>query len=382
MNPSTNSGEKSIELHKLHAGKLVIQSKVPLQTNEDLTVAYTPGVGAVSMAIKNDPALASEYTLKRNSVAIVSDGSAVLGLGNIGPLGAIPVMEGKAVLFKKFANIDGFPICLDTQDTEEIIETIKRIAPVFGGINLEDIAAPRCFEIEARLRTELDIPVMHDDQHGTAVVVLAGLINSLKVKGISAGDARVVLSGAGAAGTAIAKLLKEYGFEHITICDSKGIIHSGRTDLNSDKQALAELSGATAGGSLADAIAGADIFVGVSVAKALSVEMVKSMNPEPIIFALSNPEPEIMPDLAHSAGALIVATGRSDFPNQVNNVLAFPGIFRGALDNKVRLLDDQMFLRAAQSLADLVLDPTTVKILPSPFEPGVSSAVASAITNS
>ncbi len=375
-----NYSEESLKLHKQHHGKLSIASKIPVTNKEELAVAYTPGVGAVSSAIAEDPRLAKEMTMKRNSVAIVTDGSAVLGLGNLGPLGALPVMEGKAILFKEFANIDAFPICLDTQDKEEIIQTVKHIAPTFGGINLEDIAAPLCFEIEARLKAELDIPVMHDDQQGTAVVVLAGLINATKLRGISVEEAKLVINGAGAAGIAIAKLLLAYGFKNITLCDSVGSIYSGRDGLNSEKAAIAEVTNlAKTTGGLAEIISGSDIFIGVSKANTLSPEMVKTMNERPIIFALANPIPEIMPDVALEAGAYIVATGRSDFPNQINNVLAFPGIFRGALDNGVVQITQEMFLQAAKNLAACVENPSTENILPGAFDKHVMQAVSEAI---
>lgn len=370
----------SLELHRKNRGKLQIQSKVPLNDRHDLSLAYTPGVGQVSVEIGKDKSLAREYTLKRNTIAVVSDGSAILGLGNLGPEAAIPVMEGKAVLFKKFANVDAFPICLATQDTEEIIRTVKYLAPVFGGINLEDISAPRCFEIERRLQAELDIPVMHDDQHGTAVVVLAGLINVLKIKQVAAKDLRVVLSGAGSAGVAVAKLLLAYGFTDLILCDSRGVISTSRTDLTAEK---AELSRKTnirnVSGILADALRGVDVFIGVSKAGILTEELVRLMNPQPTIFALANPVPEIMPDLALHAGAGIVATGRSDFPNQINNVLAFPGIFRGALDNQIKQFTDEMFLAAANALAGAVTNPTSEMILPSVFDIGIASAIAKVI---
>jgi len=374
------TSEESIELHKAHHGKIEIASKVPINDKHDLSLAYTPGVGAVSEAIDKDTSLAKEYTLKRNTIAIVSDGSAILGLGNLGAEAAIPVMEGKAALFKKFANVDAFPLCLATQDTEEIIQTVKRIAPVFGGVNLEDIAAPRCFEIERRLQNELDIPVMHDDQHGTAVVVLAALMNALKVKSAKPEDVKVVMSGAGAAGSAVAKILVEYGIKDIIVCDSKGAIGAHRSDLTHEKKELAEITNRqNAGGSLRDVIAGADVFIGVSKPGVLDVEMIRSMKEKPVVFALANPVPEIMPDEAAKAGAFIVATGRSDFPNQVNNVLAFPGIFRGALDNGVVQFTEAMFVRAAGNLAACVAKPDPEHILPSIFDEGVTAAVARAI---
>jgi malate dehydrogenase (oxaloacetate-decarboxylating) len=372
--------EDSLQLHRKHHGKLEIKSKVPLETRNDLSLAYTPGVGQVSVEIGKDPTLAREYTLKRNTIAIVSDGSAILGLGNLGPEAAIPVMEGKAILFKKFADVDAFPICLATQDVEEIIETVKRIAPVFGGINLEDISAPRCFEIEARLQKELSIPVMHDDQHGTAVVVLAALMNALALKALDKKNALVLVNGAGAAGTAVTKLLLSYGFGDVVVCDSKGAIYRGRADLNPEKQALAEITNHSGRqGTLDQAIVGVDIFIGVSKGNILSEEMVRSMRPNPIIFALANPVPEILPDVAKGAGAFIVATGRSDFPNQVNNVLAFPGIFRGALDNGIKHFTDAMFLDAAVRLAACAKDAAPDKILPGVFDEGVAVAVAQAI---
>ena len=370
----------SLELHRKHHGKLEVQSKVPVANRADLSLAYTPGVGQVSIEIGKDHALARELTLKSNSVAVVSDGSAILGLGNLGPYAAIPVMEGKAVLFKEFAGIDAFPICLDTQDTEEIIATVKRIAPVFGGINLEDIAAPRCFEIEERLQRELDIPVLHDDQHGTAVVVLAALLNALKLRGSDKENVKVVMNGAGAAGIAVSKLLLQYGFTDLTLCDSRGVLYDGRSDLAGEKAKIARQTNRTRQmGDLASALAGADVFIGVSKANVLTADAVRSMNARPIVFALANPIPEIMPDAARAAGAFIVATGRSDFPNQINNVLAFPGIFRGALDHQVRQITNDMLIRAAENLAAHVADPRPDAVLPSVFDKGVVLAVASAM---
>ncbi len=372
--------EQSIELHRKHHGKLEIKSKIPVTNRDELSVAYTPGVGAVSVAIGKDKTLAKSLTLKANTVAIVSDGSAILGLGNLGPEAAIPVMEGKAILFKEFANVDAFPICLDTQDTEEIIKAVQYIAPVFGGINLEDISAPRCFEIERRLKETLDIPVMHDDQHGTATVVLAALINALKLTMKEKQSVRIVLNGAGAAGIAITNLLLEYGFKNIIVCDSKGIISEARTDLDPVKQELLTRTNPEAIiGTLAEAIAQADAFVGVSKAGVLAPALVQTMAEKPIIFAMANPVPEIMPEEAKAAGAYIMATGRSDFPNQINNVLAFPGIFRGALDNQVRQITSAMLIQAAEKLAEITTDLSVDKILPSPFEPHVSQAIASAI---
>lgn len=372
--------EQALQLHKNKHGKIETGLKVHLNTKEDLSIAYTPGVAAVCHAIAQNPLQARELTIKHNTVAIVTDGSAVLGLGNIGPLAALPVMEGKAALFKKFANVDAFPICLDTQDTEEIIKAVKQIAPVFGGINLEDIAAPQCFEVEARLKQELDIPVMHDDQHGTAVVVLAALINALKLRGLSKTEARVVINGAGAAGIAIADLLLLYGFTDLVVVDSKGVISQHRTDLTGEKQLLAKKTNQNhIAGGLAEAVASAHVFIGVSKAGLLTQDLVRSMQERPIICALANPVPEIMPDEAKEAGAFIVATGRSDFPNQINNVLAFPGIFRGALDNNVTQITDAMLVKAAEALAGLVENPTVDEILPSPFDPRAASTVASSI---
>lgn len=370
----------SVELHRKNGGKLATKSKVPLENRADLSVAYTPGVAEVCRLIARDPRATFTHTLRGNCVAVVTDGSAILGLGNLGPEAAIPVMEGKAVLFKAFADIDAFPICLATQDVEEIIRTVKNIAPSFGGINLEDIAAPRCFEIEDRLKAELTIPVMHDDQHGTATVVLAALINALKVRGSEKAAIRIVVSGSGAAGTAVAKMLVEYGVGDVIVCDSVGALHVGRVDLNTSKKDLAAITnknGIT--GSLADSMKGADVCIGVSAPNIVTGDMVRSMAPRPIVFGLANPVPEIMPDVAKEAGAFVTATGRSDFPNQINNVLAFPGIFRGALDNKVRQITDAMLVNAAIALAGLVPAPTQEMILPDPFNKAVVPAVASAI---
>jgi len=372
--------QESVDLHRLNRGKLSLTSKVPLKNKRDLSLAYTPGVAEVCRVIAADRAEAKALTLKANTVAVISDGSAILGLGNLGAAAAIPVMEGKCALFKEFAGVDAFPICLDTQDSEEIIKTVKYLAPVFGGINLEDIAAPRCFEIEARLKAELDIPVMHDDQHGTAVVVLAGLINALKLSGRTKEEAKLIINGAGAAGDAVAKLLLVYGFKNIISVDKVGAIYEGRSDLNPAKEKLAALTNRDKHrGSLAEVIKGADIFIGVSAPGILTPDMVRSMNNQPIIFALANPTPEIMPEEAKAASAFVVATGRSDYPNQINNVLAFPGIFRGALDNKVRDISDKMLVRAAEKLAALVAMPSPEEILPNPFNADVAKAVASAI---
>ena len=372
--------KKSLDLHRTHKGKIEISPKVPLENKEDLSLAYTPGVAQASREIGADVSKVYEYTIKGNTVAVISDGSAILGLGNLGAHAAIPVMEGKAVIFKKFAGVDAFPICVNTQDVEEIIALVKNIAPVFGGINLEDISAPRCFEIEARLRKELPIPVMHDDQHGTATVVLAGLINSLKLAGKSKENVRIVMSGAGAAGTAITNLLLAYGFKNFIVCDSQGAIYEGRPDLNTDKQILAKKTNPEKlQGTLEQVLSGADIFVGVSKPGVLTPEMVKTMAEKPIIFALANPIPEIMPNVAIEAGAFIVATGRSDFPNQINNSLAFPGIFRGALDNRIKQFTEKMFIDAAQALADYVQNPKPDQVLPQAFDLGVVDVIKKVI---
>jgi malate dehydrogenase (oxaloacetate-decarboxylating) len=372
--------QDSVALHKKYGGKLEIKSKVPLASRDDLSLAYTPGVAEVCRVIAQDKSQARVLTMKGNMVAVVTDGSAILGLGNLGSEAALPVMEGKCILFKEFAGVDAFPICLDTQDEEEIIKTVKYLAPVFGGINLEDISAPRCFNIEARLKAELDIPVMHDDQHGTATVVLAALINALKVRVSRPGEVKIVISGAGAAGTAVAELLLSYGFVHIIVCDSVGAIYAGRDGLNASKQKLAAVTNKQKiSGNLAAALQGADIFIGVSAPDIVSAAMVRSMNERPIIFAMSNPTPEIMPADALQAGAFIAASGRSDFPNQINNVLAFPGIFRGALDKRVKQITDAMLVRAATNLAALVREPSADMILPNPLGKGVAAAVAKAI---
>lgn len=372
--------EQALDFHREYRGKLETKSKVTLDSKEVLSKAYSPGVAQVSIEIGKDKNLAREYTLKRNTVAVVSDGSAILGIGNLGPYAAIPVMEGKAAIFKEFAGVDAFPICLDTQDTEEIIKAIKQIAPVFGGINLEDIAAPRCFEIEERLRAELSIPVMHDDQWGAATVALAGLINSLKLRGLDKSEVRVVLNGIGAAGVATARLLLAYGISHITFCDSKGIIHQGRTDLTKEKKELVDKSTARPeAGTLVDAVKDAHIFIGLSVAGALTQEMLKTMAERPIIYGLANPTPEIMPELAKEAGAFIVATGRSDYPNQLNNSLVFPGLFRGALEENVKQFDMTLFLSVAEKLAAYVKNPTTETILPNMFDKGVVDVVVNAV---
>ena len=379
--------KKSLELHKKLKGKIEIKSKVNLKTKEDLSLAYTPGVAEVSRKIAEDVNKIYEYTIKGNSVAVISDGSAVLGLGNLGAEAALPVMEGKAVLFKELAGIDAFPIVLKEQNIEKTISTIKNISPVFGGINLEDFKAPECFEIESQLQN-LGIPVMHDDQHGTAVVVLAGLINSLRLKKADKKNVKVVVNGAGAAGIAIVKLLLKYGFKNILNLDSKGIIYKGRGDLNKYKKEIAEILSSACDfdyenkecvlGGLPSALKGADIFIGVSKAGVLKPEMIKLMNKKPIIFAMANPEPEINPDDAKKAGAFIIATGRSDFPNQVNNVLAFPGIFRGALDIKAKKITDEMKIAAAEALAGLI-KPRVDKILPEALDKSVVLKVADAV---
>jgi malate dehydrogenase (oxaloacetate-decarboxylating) len=376
----TDIYDESVDLHRRSGGKIELKMKVPLENKEDLSLAYSPGVAGVSRAIDADPSTVKELTIKKNTVAIVSDGSAILGLGNLGPEAAIPVMEGKAALFKRFADVDAFPICLDTQDIDEIVETVKRIAPVFGGVNLEDISAPRCFEIEERLRQDLSIPVMHDDQHGTATVVLAGLINAIKIRGGKKEDLKVVMNGVGAAGVAITNILLSWGVNNIILCDSRGIISSARNDLNPVKEQLRTKTNAgDVQGGLEDALSGADVFIGVSVAGLLNEEMIKMMSPDPIIFALANPEPEIMPDAAKKAGALVVATGRSDFPNQVNNVLAFPGIFRGALDNSIAQFDEKMFVAAAEAIAACVENPSADHVIPDPFDESVAPQVAHVI---
>ncbi len=377
----TNS-EKALKLHEEWNGKLNTVSKAAVKTREDLAIAYTPGVAEPCKVIAEDPEAAYTYTIKSNTVAVVSDGSAVLGLGNIGPLAALPVMEGKAVLFKEFGGVNAFPICLDTQDTEEIIETVVRIAPAFGGINLEDISAPRCFEIEERLKKLLKIPVFHDDQHGTAIVVLAGIINALKVTGKKKEDCQVVVNGAGSAGIAISKLLLTYGFRHLTLCDKAGMLCKGMDGLNWMQEKMVEITNLEQKtGTLADALKGADIFVGVSAPGIVTPEMVASMNKDSILFAMANPVPEIMPDLAKEAGARVVGTGRSDFPNQVNNVLIFPGIFKGALEGRAEQITEEMKLVAAEAIAALVDESelSDENILPAAFDPRVADAVSRAV---
>lgn len=377
----TNS-EKALQMHEQWNGKLETAAKAHVNSREDLAIAYTPGVAEPCKVIAKDPEAAYKYTIKSNTVAVVSDGSAVLGLGNIGALAAMPVMEGKAVLFKEFGGVNAVPICLDTQDTEEIIKTVVKIAPAFGGINLEDISAPRCFEIEERLKELLDIPVFHDDQHGTAIVVLAGIINALKVTGKKKEDCRVVVNGAGSAGVAITKLLLTYGFEHITMCDINGIISSASPNLNWMQKKMTEVTNLeNKTGSLTDAMRGADIFVGVSAPGIVTKEMVASMNSDAILFAMANPVPEIMPDLAKEAGARVVGTGRSDFPNQVNNVVAFPGIFKGALEGRATQITEEMKLATANAIASLVSDEELNEnnILPEAFDSRVADVVSKAV---
>ena len=377
----TNS-EKALQMHETWNGKIETTAKSHVNSREDLAIAYTPGVAEPCKVIAKNPDAAYKYTIKANTIAVVSDGSAVLGLGNIGAKAAMPVMEGKAVLFKEFGGVNAVPICLDTQDTEEIIRTVVNIAPACGGINLEDISAPRCFEIEERLKELLDIPVFHDDQHGTAIVVLAGIINALKVTGKEKENCRVVINGAGSAGVAITKLLLTYGFSHVTMCDINGIISQSSPNLNWMQKQMAEvtnLDGKT--GTLADALKGADIFVGVSAPNIVTQDMVASMNKDAILFAMANPVPEIMPDLANAAGAKVVGTGRSDFPNQVNNVVAFPGIFKGALEGRAAQITEEMKLATAKAIAGLVADEDLSEdnILPEAFDPRVADAVSRAV---
>jgi malate dehydrogenase (oxaloacetate-decarboxylating) len=375
-----NYDDLALELHKKYKGKITSSLRDTGELDkEKLSAYYTPGVAAVSRAIADDPSLLKTYTWTNNLVAVISDGSAVLGLGNIGPKGSMPVMEGKALLFKHFADIDSVPITLDVHTPDEIVATVKAIAPSFGAINLEDIAAPICFEVEERLKAELDIPVFHDDQHGTAIVVLAGLINAMKVTGKNLGDCKIVTIGAGAAGTAIMKLLHKYGVGSIVAVDSRGIIGDARDDLNDEKKALLPYLDTSHTGSLTDAINGADIFIGVSKPGLLTQDMVRKMANDPIIFALSNPTPEIMPDEAKVAGAAVVATGRSDFPNQVNNALAFPGIFRGALDNGVSKITDEHKIAAAEMIASLVATPSADEVIPSVFDVRLVPAIADVI---
>lgn len=374
--------EKAIQLHEEWNGKISTTAKVAVKTREDLALAYTPGVAAPCKLIAENKEDAYKYTLKANTIAVVSDGSAVLGLGNIGPEAAMPVMEGKCVLFKEFGDVNAFPICLDTQDTDEIVKIVTALAPTFGGINLEDISAPRCFEIEERLKATLDIPVFHDDQHGTAIVVLSAIINSLKITGKKKEDCRIVVNGAGAAGIAITKLLLRYGFKHAILCDRTGIISKDRNNLNDVKKEMLKVTNPdNLSGSLADALKGADIFIGVSAPNSVTQEMVRSMNEDPIIFAMANPIPEIMPEEAKAAGARIVGTGRSDFPNQINNVVAFPGIFKGALEGRAKQITEEMKLAAAEAIASLVSDEELCEdfIMPEAFDERVARKVADAV---
>ena len=376
------TNEKALELHKEWNGKIETVSKTPVKSREALSLAYTPGVAEPCKVIANDKEAAYTYTIKANTIAVVSDGSAVLGLGNIGPYAAMPVMEGKAVLFKEFGGVNAVPICLDTQDTEEIIKAVTWMAPGFGGINLEDISAPRCFEIEERLKATLDIPVFHDDQHGTAIVVLAGIINALKVTGKKKEDCRIVVNGAGSAGIAITRLLLTYGFPNIIMCDKSGILSRDTKDLNWMQEKMMEVTNLQGeNGTLADAMKGADIFIGVSAPGIVTAEMVSSINTDAILFAMANPVPEIMPDIAKAAGAKVVGTGRSDFPNQVNNVVAFPGIFKGALEGRATQITEEMKLAAALAIASLVPDGELNEdnIMPEAFNPKVAEVVAEAV---
>lgn len=375
--------KQSLEAHRAAGGKITVTSKLPITNREELSTAYTPGVAAVSRAVHEDPAQARELIATKNMVAVITDGSAVLGLGDIGPEAALPVMEGKAALFKTFANVDAFPIAIATQDVDEFVQTVINIAPTFGGINLEDIAAPRCFEIERQLKEKLSIPVFHDDQHGTAIVVLAGLITSLKLVGKELATVRIVISGAGAAGIAIAKLLHRYGAKDIIMTDSKGIIVTGRADLNPYKEeALAFTNQNNQSGTIQDALQKADVFIGVSKGGLLTADDIKDMNADAIVFAMANPDPEILPDEAKAGGARIIATGRSDFPNQLNNVLAFPGVFKGALAAQTRDITDDMQIAAAEALAAAVPNPTDDNIIPDPFTPSLADKVAEAVQHS
>lgn len=377
-----NYFEESLKLHEKHLGKIEVISKVVVETRDDLSLAYTPGVAEPCRRIHEDEENVYKYTSKGNLVAVVTDGTAVLGLGDIGPKAGLPVMEGKAILFKEFANVDAFPICLDTKNVDEIVRTVQLIAPGFGGINLEDIGAPRCFEVEEKLKKILDIPVFHDDQHGTAIVVLAGLINALKVVGKKLEDLKIVVNGAGAAGTAISKLLLSSGVKNLIACDKVGILYRGMEKIDDAKTALAEISNPeNIKGSLADALVGADVFVGVSAPGIVSAEMVQSMNKDSILFAMANPTPEIMPDEAKKAGARVIGTGRSDFPNQVNNVLAFPGIFRGALDVRAKEINEEMKIAAAYAIANYIKeeDVNEDNVIPSALDKGVAEVVACAI---
>ncbi|MEZ4086864.1 MAG: NADP-dependent malic enzyme [Candidatus Gracilibacteria bacterium] len=372
--------DQSLQFHAAQRGKLSVRSKSPISNYEELSLAYTPGVAAPCREIARDPDLIYKYTMKGNAIAVITDGSAVLGLGNIGAKASLPVMEGKCVLFQQFAGIDAFPLCIESKDMDDFVETVKKIVAPFGGVNLEDIGAPHCFEIERRLKEALDIPVFHDDQHGTAIVVLGALINAFKVTGRSFGNVKIVISGAGAAGTAIAKLLIHYGAKNVIVCDSKGAIAESRDDLAPYKKDLLAVSNPdNVSGSLAEALKGADVFIGVSAPGIVTQEMVKSMGEDPIVFALANPTPEIMPDEASAAGAVIIGTGRSDFPNQINNVLAFPGLFRGVLDARIRNISEKMYTTAAEALAAIVEKPTKDMIIPHIFDETVVPAIASAV---
>ena len=376
------ANELALQMHKKWNGKIETTAKSHVRTREDLAIAYTPGVAEPCKVIAKDPTAAYTYTMKANTIAVVSDGSAVLGLGNIGALAGMPVMEGKAVLFKELGGINAVPICLDTQDTEEIIRTVVNIAPAFGGINLEDISAPRCFEIEERLKELLDIPVFHDDQHGTAIIVLAGIINAMKVAGKDKETAQVVVNGAGSAGVAITKLLLRYGFKHVTMCDINGMLNESSPNLNWMQKEMVKVTNLEGRqGTLADALKGADIFVGVSAPNIVTKEMVASMNHDAILFAMANPVPEIMPDLAKEAGAKVVGTGRSDFPNQINNVMAFPGIFRGALEGHATKITEEMKLACAEAIASLVPDDelTETHIVPDALDPIIAVVVSKAV---
>lgn len=376
------TNEQALLLHEQWKGKLDTVSKTKINTREDLALAYTPGVAEPCKKIAENKEDVYKYTIKSNTIAVVSDGSAVLGLGNIGAHAALPVMEGKAVLFKEFGGVNAFPICLDTQDTDEIVKAVIQLAPAFGGINLEDISAPRCFEIEERLKASLDIPVFHDDQHGTAIVVLAAIINSLRITGKEKEECRIVINGSGAAGIAITKLLLRYGFRHLMLCDSQGIVSSRSPRLNDIKKEMLKITNLEdKSGTLADALVGADIFIGVSAPNVITPEMVKTMNTDPILFAMANPVPEILPDAAKAAGARIVGTGRSDFPNQINNVVAFPGIFKGALEGRAKQITEEMKLAAAEALASLVTDEQLNEdfIMPEAFDPRTAEAVSEAV---
>lgn len=377
-----NYGEESIRQHDEKGGKIRIESTFPVTNKDELSIAYTPGIAAVSQEIAENPDRARDLVATKKMVAVITDGSAVLGLGNIGPEAALPVMEGKCALFKTFADVDAFPIALATQDVDEIVDTITRIAPTFGGINLEDISAPRCFEIEERLKEALDIPVFHDDQHGTAIVVLAGLLNALKVTGKTKEDTKIVVTGSGAAGIAIVSLLQKAGFPRVTIVDGGGIVSKCRDDLNIAQEKILECCAISEiCGGIEESVVGKDVFIGVSAGNILTKEMVATMNESPIIFALANPTPEIDPKIAKEAGAAVIATGRSDYPNQINNSLVFPGIFKGAIDAQVSKITDDMKIKAAEALAAIVADPTVEKIIPEPFDEGIVEAVSNAVKN-